>query len=219
MAKKLTNKTESDPAQAVCPEHAQEAKWHCGECGKPICKACQPIALNYQVFHRGCVDQARNKLEKQDHVRKHDIESPSLSLKIISWGFIVAGLLLFGLALLALGLSLFSRTLPIRALLSVPVPPSLDSIPGIRTLFNWLAGVSMLFSVGITILGAALLNCVAVARRVVLVFSWLEIGVAVLAWMIVLLLGSGFWEVPLLAIFFIWYFTRKNVKRQFEKVL
>lgn len=210
---------DSAPAPAICPEHGQSAKWHCGWCGKPLCKACQPIALNYQVFHPRCVDQARNMLETEDNARQRDIETPSLGLKIISWGFIVIGMLFFGLALLVLGLSLFSRTLPIRALLTGTVAPSLDSIPGIRAAFNWLAVISMVLAAGVTLLGVGLLNCVAVARRVVLVFSWLEIVAAILGWMIVLLLGQGFWDVPLLAVFFIWYFTRPDVKRQFEKVL
>lgn len=219
MPPKPEEKKDQTSAPIHCAEHQQEAKWHCGWCGKPLCKDCQPIALNYQVFHPHCVDQARNKLETEDNTRKRDIEMPSMGLKIISWGFIVTGMLLFGLALLVLGLSLFSRTLPIRALLTVPVPPSLDSIPGIRSILNWLAVISMVLAASVTVLGVGLLNCVIVARRVVLVFSWLEIVVAMLGWMIVLLLGRGFWDVPLLAVFFIWYFTRQDIKRQFEKVL
>ena len=201
-----------------CLEHKTNAKWVCGVCGKPICKDCKPIALNFQVYHRECVDTARKKLEKKAEDQS-EIEAPSLGLKIIAWCFFVGGVFLFGLALFMLGLSLFSKAVPIRAMMTNAIPVSLDSIPGSRMFLNWFGGFIVLISMGISIMGMGLLNCVAAARYAVLTLAWLEIILAALGWLVVLLIGGGFWDIPVLGGFLVWYFLRSDVRKQFEKVL
>jgi len=216
MAQKPENTSPSESAQ--CLEHNESARWYCGVCGKPICRACKPIALNYQVYHRSCMDQAREYINNQEAIRE-EVEAPSLGLKIIAWSFIILGIILFGMALFLFGLALFSHSIPVRVFMSGTVPVSLDSVPGSRTVLNWVGGFSVIISIIVTIIGVGLLNCVAAVRYLILTLAWLEIVVAICGWLVVLLVGKGFWDIPVLGIFFVWYFSQKKVRRQFEKVL
>jgi hypothetical protein len=213
-----SSKQNKPPLEQQCLEHNTRAKWECGHCGKPICKTCKPIALNFQVYHRDCVEKARRILEKRAD-DQNEIEAPSLGLKILAWCFFIGGVLILGLALFLLGLSLFSKAVPIRALMTSTLPTSLDSIPGSRILLNWIGGFSVLMGVVISMIGMGLLNCVAAARYAVLTLAWLEIVLAAFGWLVVLLLGDGFWDIPILGSFLVWYFMRRSVRKQFEKVL
>ncbi|MBN1595095.1 hypothetical protein JW933_04125 [candidate division FCPU426 bacterium] len=174
--------------------------------------------MNYQVYHPACVETARQRLEKQEN-KKGEIDAPSTGLRIISWGLISLGIVVFGLALFLVGISLFSKSIPIRALMTASVPEGFDSIPGGRTFLNWMGGISLIASVLMTVLGVGLLNCVAAARYAVLSFAWLEIVLAALGWLVVWWTGAGFWDVPVMGGFLIWYFLRPQVRMQFKQVL
>ncbi|MCD4813264.1 B-box zinc finger protein [bacterium] len=208
----------ADPEKSICPVHQEPAKWHCGHCGAPLCKSCKPIALHYQVFHRECVEKARDQIEEQAQA-KDEIDAPSWGVKAISWSIFALGVIFFGLALFLGGLALFGKSIPIRSLMTSTVPASLDAIPGSRNILNWTGILAGLAGIGAVGIGIGLLNCVRAARYILLTVCWLEVVVALLGWMAVLLLGGGFWDIPVFALFLIWFFMRKPVRRQFEKVL
>lgn len=217
MASSLKNHP-PDSQSLQCAEHSQPGKWTCGVCGQPVCRECKPAAFSYQVFHPRCLPEAHRRRERGEILQK-EADAPSPGLRFVAWSFIVGGMLLFGLALLFFGIALFSHSMPIRAIMAGTVAPNLDSIPGSRTLLNWLGGISLMLSAGIFLLGVGLLNCVAASRRVVLFLAWAEVVAGVLGWMVVLLMGEGLWEVPVAGVCLILFFSRPSVKRQFEKVL
>ena len=202
---------------AVCPIHSQPAKWHCGVCGRPVCSACAPVGLDHQVFHPDCVKQARERMEQGDKNRA-EVEAPSRGVRLVAWAFIIAGILLVGTALFFLGMSLFGKSLPIRGLITGPLP-GIDNIPGGRTTLNWAGGISAFLGLIWTIIGIGLINCATAARRAVLVMAWLEIILAVLVWLVILIAGHGFWDIPVIAIGLIWFLSRRGVRKQFEQVL
>ena len=88
---------------------------------------------------------------------------------------------------------------------------------GGRTALIWVGFITVFLAVLQVFIGVGLLNCVQAARRTVLIFSWLEILVALAGWIVVLAAGQGFWDVPVFAVILIVYFSRRDVKRQFEK--
>lgn len=206
------------PENLQCAEHNRTGKWKCGVCGQPVCSECKPVAFNYQVFHSRCISEAHRRQERGEQL-KQEAEAPSPGLRFVAWSFMVGGMLLFGLALLFFGLSLFSHSMPIRAIMAGTVAPSLDSIPGSRTVLNWMGAISLGLSAGVFLLGVGLLNCVAASRQIVLFLAWTEVIVAALVWTVVFMMGEGFWDVPVLGAFLIVFFSRRGVKRQFEKVL
>ncbi|MEW6516641.1 MAG: hypothetical protein AB1439_07060 [candidate division FCPU426 bacterium] len=216
MATSKQQPTSESPLQ--CTEHNQPGKWKCGVCGQPVCGECNPVAFSYQVFHPRCLPEAHRRQE-QSEVLKREPEAPSAGLKTVAWSFMVAGIVLFGVALFLFGISLFSQAVPIRAIIAGTVAPSLDSIPGSRMLLNWTGAVCLAISAGVFILGVGLLNCVAASRRLVLFLAWLEVLAAGLGWLVVLGLGHGFWDIPVIGLLLIVFFSRPSVKRQFEKVL
>ena len=115
-------------------------------------------------------------------------------------------------------MSLFGKSLPIRSLITGPLP-GIDNIPGGRTTLNWAGGISAFFSLVWIIVGIGLLNCAAAARRIVLVIAWLQIILPVRAWLVILVIGHGFWDIPVIAIWLVWFLSRREVKQQFEQVL
>jgi hypothetical protein len=66
-------------------------------------------------------------------------------------------------------------------------------------------------------LGLGLINLVQAARRTILVFSVIEIGLAFLAWAIIAVVRQGFWDIPIIGAILFWYLTRPRVRKQFEK--
>jgi hypothetical protein len=206
------------PQDLHCAEHNQPGQWRCGVCSQLVCRECKPVAYNYQVFHPRCLPEAHRKQE-QGETLKQEVEAPSPGLRAVAWSFMIGGMVLFGLALLVFGIALFSKAMPIRAILAGTVAPSLDSIPGSRTLLNWLGVISLALSVGVFLLGVGLLNCVAASRRVILLLAWMEVVAGALGWMVVLALGQGIWDVPVVGACLIVFFSRRSIKRQFEKVL
>ncbi len=147
-----------------------------------------------------------------------EVEAPSRGVRLVAWAFIIAGILLVGTALFLLGMSLFGKSLPVRSLITGPLP-GIDNIPGGRTALNWAGGISVFAGLIWTIIGIGLLNCAAAARRAVLVIAWLEIVLAVPAWLVILLVGRGFWDIPVIAIGLVWFLSRRGVKQQFKQVL
>ncbi len=201
-----------------CAIHHQSAQWQCGLCGQPICHDCHPVGLNYQVFHPQCAPQAREKMDIQDQQRK-EVDAPSPGVKFFSWLIIIGAMVLFGVGLFLLIFSMIGQQVPLRAMMSGPVAPSIDSIPGGRTLLTWLGGLGLIFSGIGLVLGIGLLNCVAAARKTLLVLAWLDVVLSAVVWLVIAIVGRGVWTIPLLAGVIIWYFTRPKVKKQFEQVL
>jgi len=190
------------------------AKWTCAVCGQPLCSACKPVAYAYKIFHRECLEKKLRKLEPVRAVAAAS-DGPSTGVKGVAWSFIVSAILWLGAGLLALGIALFSRHyLPAAGWLGNPFPV-LDDIPGSRALIGWFAGISFAAVVIQVWIGLGLLNCAPGARRALLIFAWLEVGVAVLGWLVVLLAQEGFWDIPVIAVGLIIFFSRKNVKAQF----
>jgi hypothetical protein len=206
----------SQPQPELCPEHHQLSKWHCGHCHKPLCPACKPIAYHYRVFHKTCLEAASHLEEKKSMPPPEDF--PSAGVKLIAWFFLVLAVVTFGLGLLLLGVTLFSRRAVPMANWIGGAFPSLDDIPGGRPMLGWLSVLALGASGLQVFIGVGLLNCAQVARRLILVFSWTEILIAGLGWLVVLAGHKGFWDVPVLAFIFVIYFSRKAVRRQFEKI-
>jgi hypothetical protein len=155
--------------------------------------------------------------EEEKHKAKPLVDSPSPGVKVIAWFFLAMAVVTFGLALLILGVTLFSRR-------SVPmmnwiggVFPTLDDIPGGRRFLGWFGFLTLAASGVEVFVGMGLLNCLQAARRMILIFSWIEVLVAGFGWFVVLALKSGFWDIPVLAVVFIYFFSRKDVRRQFER--
>ncbi len=200
-----------------CPVHQQPVKWHCAICGRPLCSACKPVAFNFQVYHPACLNPTRQQAEKNK--AESPGEAPSWGVKIVAWIFLVAGIVLFGLGLLLLGIRLYSHhDLPLSGWLGQSFPV-LDDIPGGRTALTWLSLSSFGISAVQILLGLGILNCVQTARRVVLFFAWLQVLVAGFAWAVIALAGTGFWDIPVFALFLIYFFSRRDVKQQFARVL
>lgn len=210
--------SETSEQDYYCSLHNQPAKWQCGICGRPVCQACEPRGFNYQVYHPACIAKARDNLDYQQQARA-EVEAPSLGVKLFAWIMMVGGMLLFGLALFFLIFSLVGQQVPIRALMTGTVAPSLDSIPGARSGLMWLGTIGLVLSVLIGILGIGLLNCVAAARRVLLVMAWIDILAASLAWVVIGLIGQGWWTIPIVSGLAVWFFSKRKVKQQFEQVL
>jgi hypothetical protein len=198
----------------VCPKHERPGKWVCGKCGQPLCPECKPVAYDFKVFHPACLELASHQEEKK--AARPPAEAPSPGVRFLAWFLMVLAVAVFGLALLLLGVGLFSRSaMPMGAWLGGNMP-TIDDVPGGRQALIWL-GVLVAFAAAVqALIGVGLLNCVQAARRAVLFFSWLEILIALAGWIVVLATGQGFWDVPLVAVILIIYFSRQDVKRQFE---
>jgi len=210
-----TNPEISNVLPAVCSEHDRPAKWVCGKCGKPLCSACKPVAYDYRVFHSGCLELVSQQAEKK--AVRSTAEAPSAGVRFLAWFFMVTAVAVFGLALLLLGVGLFSRgAMPMGALLGGTLP-TIDDVPGGRVALIWVSIFVALFAGAQVLIGVGLLNCVQAARRAVLVFAWIEVLLALVGWIVVLAAGQGFWDVPVLAVIVIIYFSRKDVKQQFAK--
>jgi hypothetical protein len=204
-----------EQAPAVCPEHGQPVKWHCGLCGKPICPACQPIGWNFQVYHKPCLPKAQ-RAEEEKEKASHPLDAPTLGVRFSAWYLVVKGLIFFSIFLLLIGLALFSQSLPMRALMTTPLAAGLDTVPGGRMFLAWGGAACLVFSLVWFILGIGLLNCLALARNLLLVISWLDVILAGLVWLVILFSGHGLWLVPVSSILFLGYFLRKDVKSQFH---
>lgn len=202
-------------APGPCPEHQRSAKWLCGQCGQPVCAACQPIAFDYKVFHPKCLE----KLRQEPQRRSRQVwagDAPSTGVKVVAWTFLVSAVLWLGLSLLALGVTFFAQHyLPLTGLTGGPMS-ALDEIPGGRALVGWVGVLGLAGASVLVLLGLGLLNCVPAARYVILIFSWAEIIVAVLGWLVVLLAQQGFWDIPIFALVLVAYFSRADVKKQFQ---
>jgi hypothetical protein len=199
-----------------CPEHGLTVKWICNQCGKPICSDCKPVAFNYQVFHPNCLDVVNRKTEKKSN--KKNSGTPSPGVKAVAWFLLIMAVVLFGAALLLIGVAVFSRHyVPMLTWMSGSIS-TLDDIPGGRIFLGWMGFIAMAASVIHVFVGVGLLNCLQAARRTLLVVCWIEILLAGFGWMIVLMAGGGFWDVPAVAVFFVIYFSRPKVRRQFEHV-
>lgn len=216
----MTEEPDSTPipsGAAICPVHQREAKWQCGVCGLPVCSYCRPAALHYHVFHPQCIAAARDRKKIQEQ-QQAALEAPSAGVRALAWTFLVTAILLFGTALLLLGFALFSQTIPLRSLVT-GTAAGLETIPGGRTALHWLSAGSLAASALLLVLGVGLLNCASAARKTVLFLAWLEAVLAVLGWVVVAVTGTGFSDVPVLALFLIWFFSRRSVKRQFQQIL
>ena len=205
------------PSETSCPDHDQTAKWTCAVCGKPLCSNCKPVAYNYKIFHRDCIDKLNREPEKKRaRPTAMAVDAPSTGVRVVAWTFIVSAILWLGFGLLATGVSLASRHyVPIAASLGNPLAV-LDEIPGSRGIVGWFAVIGLLGTVVQAWIGLGLLNCVPAARRTVLFLAWLEVVVAVPGWAVVLLAQQGFWDIPLIAVLLIIFFSRKDVKKQFQ---
>ncbi len=201
-----------------CEIHQQNAKWPCGFCGRPVCHDCHPVGLNYQVFHPQCAPHARQQMDQQEQNEK-EVEAPSPGVKFFSWLIIIGAMVLFGLGLFLFIFSLLGQQVPLRAMLSSPVPLSIDSIPGGRTILTWLGALGLIFSGLGAVLGVGLLNCAAAARKILLVLAWLDVVMSGLIWLGIAIVGHGVWTIPVVAGVIIWFFNRPRVKKQFEQVL
>ncbi len=211
----MSTQREDLQSSQTCQEHNQPAKWICNHCGKSICSVCKPVAFNYQVFHRECLNQVNQKTEKTV-TRSRPLDAPSAGVRGIAWFFMVVSVLLFGVALLLIGVALFSHHYVPMMTTWMGSMPSLDDVPGGRVFLGWLSFIAMAGSILQFFIGMGLLNCLPGARRAVLIFSWLEVILAGLGWLVVLVAGEGFWDIPVFAVVFIVYFSRKDVRRQFE---
>jgi hypothetical protein len=173
------------------------------------------VAFNHQVFHRVCLDQVSAQ-ETKKKPTKTVADAPTPGVKFVAWCFMVLAVVLFGLALLLLGVVLFSRhAMPVMAWLGNAFP-TVDDVPGGRALLGWLGFFALAGAVIQFFVGVGLLNCVQGARRAVLVFAWLEILLAALGWLVVLVAEEGFWDIPVVAVALVVYFSRKDVRVQFE---
>ncbi len=202
-------------APGACPEHQQPAKWTCGHCGRPVCSACGPVAFDYKVFHPKCIEKFRQE-PKRDPRKVWVQDAPSTGVKVVAWTLLVSAVLWLGLSLLALGVTFFTQNyLPLSGITGNPLS-ALDEIPGGRTLVGWVGVLGLAGTVVQVLLGLGLLNCVPAARWVILIFSWTEIVVAVLGWLVVLVAQEGFWDIPIFALVLVAYFSRSDVKKQFQ---
>jgi hypothetical protein len=173
------------------------------------------VAYDYKIFHPGCLELASRQAEKK--AARPQAEAPSAGVRFLAWLFMITAVAVFGLALLLLGVGFLSRgAMPMGAWLGGTLP-TLDDVPGGRTALIWVGFITVFLAVLQVFIGVGLLNCVQAARRTVLIFSWLEILVALAGWIVVLAAGQGFWDVPVFAVILIVYFSRRDVKRQFEK--
>lgn len=210
---------ENDKPQAsadpvACGEHGQTAKWSCGICGQPLCTDCRPVAYNYQVFHPACLEAGRKRQESKSRDKKPD--APSGGVRFVAWVFLVMAIVLFGCGLLLLGVSFFSQHYVPLASWAEGTWPVLDEIPGSRSVLGW-AGALALLTAGVqAALGIGLLNCIMAARRVILLFSWLEVVFAAAAWLVIWVSGKGLWDIPVAGVALIIFFSRKKVKQQFQ---
>lgn len=209
---------QSRPETFYCEAHQQTAKWVCGVCGKPVCKMCRPRGFNYQVYHPACVDKARAKVDQHDSYSK-EVEAPSIGVKLFAWLYTIGGMMLLGLGLFFIIFSITGEQVPIRAMFTTAVSPTIDSIPGARSALTWLGVISLVLSVVMIIIGIGLLNCVAAIRRVLLVLCWLDITISTGAWIVIAFTGKGFWMIPIISIASIWFFSQRKVQQQFEQVL
>jgi hypothetical protein len=198
-----------------CPQHARLGQWLCGGCGQPLCPECQPIAYQNKVYHPVCLHHRREQIDKPG--KKAVSDGPSTGVNVIAWIYISLSVILVGLALIMLGLVLFShQSVPMGAWLG-GASAGLDDIPGGRTLVTWASVSLLIVAAGLFFLGIGLLNTSQAARRIILLFSWLEVLVAAFAWLVVAALGKGFWDIPIPAMFLIWFFSRKSIRQQFSK--
>ncbi|NTV52941.1 MAG: hypothetical protein HGA76_08025 [Candidatus Firestonebacteria bacterium] len=199
---------------AVCAVHGHPGKWVCGKCSQSLCSDCKPVAYDFRVFHPACLELESRQAEKKASHRP--LETPSVGVRFLAWFFMIAAVAVFGLALLLLGVGFLSRSaMPLGALIGGGLP-TIDDVPGGRTLLIWMGFLVALLAVLAVFIGVGLLNCLQAARRAILVFSWIEILLALIGWIVVLAAGRGFWDVPVFAVLMIVYFSRKDVKRQFE---
>ena len=144
------------------------------------------------------------------------VDAPSTGVRVLAWSFIVSAILWLGVGLLAAAVALVSRNyVPMAAASGNPLAV-LDEIPGSRGIIGWFAMGGLLGAVMQAWLGLGLLNCVPAARRVVLFFAWLEVVLAVLGWTVVLIAQQGFWDIPVIGVFLIVFFSRKDIKKQFH---
>jgi len=60
-----------------------------------------------------------------------------------------------------------------------------------------------------------LLNCLRMARLLVLWIAGIDILLAGLVWLVILASGEGLWTVPVVSLVFLVYFLRPGVKSQF----
>lgn len=192
----------------LCPIHNQPAPWICGNCGKPLCKSCQPVGLNFKVYHSECVAEGRKKITAEEDL-KRDFPAPSIGVRILGWIYITLGIMVFGSTLYLFGRLQWGGPMETWSRLSF-IP---EHFPLILLLFPLLVGV------GLGVLGMGLLNCVSAARIAILIYVWFRIvGIVLTGWMY---FGTSmfWWSIPWVSVFLLWFFMRKNVKRQFKKVL
>jgi hypothetical protein len=205
----------SGAALGACPAHSRPAKWACGKCGRPLCPECKPVAYDYRVFHPNCLVLVSREVEKKS--ARPIAETPSAGVRFLAWFFMISAVAIFGLALLLLGVGILSRSaMPLGAWFGGSLP-TIDDVPGGRSAMIWVGVLLTVAALLQGLIGVGLFNCVQAARRAVLVFSWLEILAALFGWVVVLALGQGFWDVPVFAVALIFYFSRKDVRRQFEQ--
>lgn len=210
------NPVAQTPGEDACPEHGRKPKWVCAVCGKPLCPACKPIAYQYKVFHRECIEKYNQMPEKKRVPLPVATDAPSTGVRVVAWCFVVSAVFWLGIGLLASGVVLASlHFVPLNASLGNPLA-ALDEIPGSREILTWLAAAGLAGAAVQTWIGLGLLNCIPSARRVVLFFAWLQVLVAMLGWAVVLISQQGFWDIPLIAVILIVYFSRRDVKKQFQ---
>jgi hypothetical protein len=208
--------TPETPAPETCTEHQQSVKWHCAICHKPLCSACQPVGYAHQVYHGECLNRQQTQPAKQRSAPLAKVDAPSTGVRVAAWLFIISAIVWLGIGLLAAGVALISQHyVPLAATIGNPLVV-LDDIPGSRGLVGWIALLGLLGAVVQIWIGLGLLNCIAAARRAVLFFAWLEVLAALLGWTIVAVAQQGFWDIPVPALCLIIFFSRKDVKKQFQ---
>lgn len=197
-----------------CPTHGQPAKWLCPVCGQPVCSACKPVGWNYRVYHVGCLAAARNQVEHREEAAR-PVDGPSLGVRLSGYYLVVKAIVFLALFLLLEGLALFGKSVPLRAVMTTPIPMGLDAIPGGRSFVVWMGVFSLGFAVLWFVLGIGLLNCLRMARLLVLWIAGIDILLAGLVWLVILASGEGLWTVPVVSLVFLVYFLRPGVKSQF----
>ena len=183
-----------------------------------MCPDCKPIAYDFKIFHRECLEKFNRVPEKKRPaaIRPVAADAPSTGVRVVAWSFIVSAILWLGVGLLAAGVALLSRHyVPMTASAGNPLVV-LDEIPGSRGIIGWFAVIGLLGAVVQAWIGLGLMNCVSAARRAVLFFAWLEVVLAVLGWAVVLIAQQGFWDIPLIGVFLIVFFSRTAIKKQFH---
>ncbi len=188
----------------------KEIRWICSACGNPIYNDKEAVTSGNRILCRECYPAAKKNQEKEQREKYipvlKAIKGHSAGIYIIGGAFIIIGVLSSVLCVLFLLNMFFDVSLPFVIPESLPIEdwPVLNIV-----ILTFIVSVSGLF------LGIQLIFLNPLARKIILLGSFLDIVYALYVVAVALFSGDYFFYIPFVGIFLLFYFNMPDVKRQF----